>query len=202
MNNKVSGYTIIEILIAIAIFVLVSGIVLSFQNDLFSVNNFLEESFRIQGSAEELLREMISELREAAESNLGGYPLEITGNTSLAFYSNIDKDPLKERVHYFLEGNELKKSIVKSSGFPLTYSTSTANESLRVVLRNIQSTSTVPIFSYFPEFISGTTTPLAQPVDPAAVKMVHINISIDEDLNRLPPEITVSSRVLIRNLKK
>ena len=202
MSRKNSGFTLIEMLIALAIAVLVIGVIVAFQRDLFSVNNFLRESFSIQRDSELVIRELVSELRTASQSNLGAYPLAITGSTSIAFYSNIDKDQLKERVHYFLDGTMLKKSIVKPTGQPLTYSTTTAQETLKVVLRDVVASSTQPLFTYYDSnYVGAGTPPLVQPVNVSAVRLISINIIVDKDPQRLPPSINVSSQVTIRNLK-
>jgi len=201
--RKRSGLTLIEILIAMAILILVVGVMVVFQRDFFSLNLFLEQSLSIQRDAEEVIREIIAELRTASQSNTGGYPLELTASTSLAFYADIDTDPLKERVHYFLDGTSLKKSVVKPAGQPITYSTSTvAQETVMVVLRYMVTTDVPQIFSYYGTFTDpGQAVPLSQPVNPSVIKLVAVDITVDEDPVRLPPPISVGSRVTIRNLR-
>jgi type II secretory pathway pseudopilin PulG len=194
------GFTLIEALISISILILISGIIVIVQRDLFSVNEFLRQSLSIQRDSEAVLRTMISELRAASQSSTGSYSLIITEPTSLAFYTDLDSDSIKERVHYFLSGSLLMKSIVRPAGDPLTYSTTTAQEMLIGVLQNVIATTT-PLFSYYDENYAGTTTPLAQPVNPSDVRLIGISISIDEKPERLPPPITVSSQVNIRNLR-
>ncbi len=73
-NN--SGFSLIELLIVMGIIVMTSGFIIAFQRDLFSVNSFLQQSFFDQQSAEAAVKTMINEIRTAAPSSIGGYPIE------------------------------------------------------------------------------------------------------------------------------
>lgn len=200
IHNLQGGFTLIELLIVMAITIVVGGMIVVFQNDLFSVNDFLQQSLSLQRDAEAVARDAVSELRSATQSGLGAYPLEIVGSSSIAFYADIDLDAAVERVHYFVNGTELWKSVVKPGGSPLTYSTTTsAEETVSVVLMGLAA-STTPPFLYFDRYYAGTTTPLAQPVDASAVRLVQITFVADRDA-RPPPAIVVSSQVNIRNLR-
>ena len=195
------GFTIIEIVIALAVLLLASGAIAVFQTDFFSINAFLGKGLTVQRDTEKVIDEIVEELRTAAQSDVGVYPLEITASTSLAFYANIDKDAAKERVHYFLSGGDLWKSVVEPTGQPVTYATSTAQETLVLALRNIVTADAPQIFSYYDTNYMGTTTPLVQPVNVILIRLIGISITVDEDLALLPSPITVSSQVTIRNLK-
>ena len=195
-----AGFTLIELLIVMALVVGVGGAIVVFQKDLFSVNDFLQQSLSLQRDAEAVVRAMMSELRTATQSGIGGYPFEITGSSSIAFYANVDSDASVERIHYFVSGTDLWKSVVKPAGNPLTYSTTTAQEMLLVVMRGVAASSTPP-FLYYDRFYAGTTTPLVQPVDAGAVRLVRVTLAADRDIARLPPPVVVSSQVNIRNLK-
>lgn len=196
-----SGFSLIEFLIVFAILIMAVGIVVTVQKDLFSFNKFFSESFLAQNDASIVIAALVAEIRTASQSSVGGYPIEIAGNNSLAFYANIDSDTLKERVHYFLNGASLMKSVVKPVGQPLTYSTTTASENLRPVLRDVVSSSTAPLFSHYDSSYAGTTTPLVQPVNIIAIRHIGIQISVDASPGVPPPAITVASKVTIRNLK-
>lgn len=196
-----SGFTLIELLIAMGLLALVIGSIVAIQRDLLSLNLFLDRSFLAQEEAKNTVAAMVSELRSASISDTGGYPLEQTSGNSIAFYANIDSDALKERVHYFLDGQSLKKSIVKPAGQPITYSTTTAQETLMTVLRDVSVDAGSSIFSYYDSNYAGTSTPLIQPVDISAVRLIAIQLVVDADPASLPPPIRASSQVNVRNLK-
>ncbi len=90
--------------------------------------------------------------------------------------------------------------MVDPVGSPLTYATTTAQEMLVTVLRDLAATTT-PLFSYYPATYAGTTTPLTQPVSPVVVRLVKVTVVIDADPGVLPPPVVVSSQTAIRNLK-
>lgn len=195
------GLTVIELVIVLAVLLLAVGAIVTFQTDFFSIGSFLEKGFTVQRDTERVIDEIVEEIRTAGQSEAGGYPLEITASTSLAFYANIDKDAAKERIHYFLNGSDLWKSVVQPAGQPATYATSTATETLVLMLRNVITNDTPQIFSYYDSNYAGTTTPITQPVNVLSIRLIGISITVDEDTGLLPPPITVSSQVTIRNLK-
>lgn len=202
---KRDGFTLIEFLITSVIVIIALGALIILQRDLLTLNLFFEEGLSIQRDAELVVNTAVAELRSASQSSIGAYPVEVAASSSLAFYSDIDSDPLKERVHYFLSGRDLWKSVIKPAGQPLTYSTSSqpipAAETLMVVLRNVVASSTVPIFSYYGGTYTGTSTPLFQPVNILNVRHVGIKVIVDSDPLRVPPAIIIGSEVTIRNLK-
>ncbi|PIR89443.1 MAG: hypothetical protein COU07_00895 [Candidatus Harrisonbacteria bacterium CG10_big_fil_rev_8_21_14_0_10_40_38] len=194
------GFTLIELLISLSILAVLSGVLITLQRDIFSVNGFLNDSFIAYRDAQSAMTIIAPQVRSAGQSNVGGFALEITEPNSFAFYSNVDSDSYRERVHYFLQGDTLMQSIIKPEGNPLTYSTSTASESLRPILKHIAATST-PIFSYFGSDYKGTSTPLADPVVPSDVRLVKISLIVDDNPLLPPPPITVSSQINLRNLR-
>ncbi len=200
MFKKSQGFTLVEVLIVSGIIVIMAVVIGAFQRDLFSLNDFLQQSLSIQRDSQAVLRSVVAELRTASQSGTGGYPLEKVEANSLAFYSNIDQDASIERVQYFLNGKNFMKSVVKPTGNPLTYGTTTAPETLMLMLSDLVSTST-PIFSYYDGTYAGTTSPLTQPVDILKVRFVTVALTVDQDPNRAPGPITASSQVTIRNLK-
>lgn len=201
LGRVVTGFTLIEFLITSAIVTVVTLVIVSFQRSLFTVTHFLEQSISIQRDAEALLRGIVAELRAASPSDTGGFPLEIVASSSLAFYTNIDFDAARERVQYFLNGTTMMRSVVEPVGAPAVYATTSgAVETLSAVLRNVRASST-PNFTYYDRNYAGTTTPLAQPVATSDVRFVLITFIVDEFPDRLPPPITVSSQVNVRNLK-
>ncbi|MEK7612209.1 MAG: prepilin-type N-terminal cleavage/methylation domain-containing protein [Patescibacteria group bacterium] len=195
------GFTLIEFLITFAVILAVGGGIVVFQRDLFVFNSYIGKSLSIGRDAERVVRDIVREVRSASQSSIGAYPIEIAKDNEFIFFANIDKGAERERIHYYLSGDELKRSIIYPTGQPLTYSTTTgAQESVRTVLRNIISTTT-PIFTYYNNTYAGTTTPLTQPVPVLNIRVVGIMITVDEVLNQLPPPLSFSSKVTIRNLR-
>ena len=195
-ERRDAGFTLIEFLIAFGILIIIIGMIIAFSRDFFLLNNDIRDTFLIQRKAQALMDDMIKEIREMAPSSIGGYPLEIKATTSIAFYTNLDTDTLEERVQYFLDGTDLKKSVVKPAGQPLTYATTTAVETLQVVLQDMEMIPGSWTFAYRGKFSTSTA-----PVDIKEVRLVGIRLSIDKDPNVLPAPVTVSGVVNLRNLR-
>lgn len=193
------GMTLIETLIALAIFALLAVAIGSFARDVFFFNDVIQIGLNNVTEARKVLRPFANEVRGAQPSNLGAFAIAQTATSSFAFYSDIDADGVRERVRYFLEGDEFKKGIIEPTGNPLSYNP--ANETVIKVIRDV-----VPgpyIFSYYDTNYAGsTTTPaLVDPVTPTDVRLVRVDLTVDANPNRAPSLMTVTTQVTVRNLK-
>ncbi|MBI2122469.1 MAG: hypothetical protein HYT98_05150 [Candidatus Sungbacteria bacterium] len=193
-----SGFSVIEISVGIFILTLMGIAVYSFQKDVFSLNRIISGSLTAQDEARRALKSMSAEIRTASPSSLGAYALVQTATSSFTFYSDIDDDSFKERVRYFLDSTTLKKGVIKPSGAPLTYNP--ANEIISEIVHDAIN-ATTSIFSYYDTDYDGTTQPLAEPIDIAAVRLVKITVAIDKDPQTPPGPMTFTIQVSIRNLK-
>lgn len=197
-SNSSRGFSLIEIIIAVAIFVLFAGVVVQ----IFLTSNqsslIIFNQLEAQGEARRALQDFTSAVRSATYSSIGGYPIESATTTQLVFFSNIDSDTLRERVRYFLVTSTLKRGITKPSGLPMAYPTST--EMVADVVHFIVNTST-PIFSYFDQDYAGTSTPMKLPVDVSKIRMVGVKLIIDKSPSSSPASLSVETQAEIRNLK-
>lgn len=192
------GLSTVEILIAVFILSLIGVAVFAFQSNVFSLNTILSNSLISQDETRLALRRMTAEIRALSPSSIGAYPIAETNSNSFIFYSDIDNDQLKERIRYFLDGTILKKGIIKPAGIPLTYNP--ANEIVSEMVHNITNGAT-PIFTYYNKDYDGTTSPLPEPIDLLAVRLVKITVIIDKNPNQLPGPMTFTTQVSMRNLK-
>ena len=197
-HNSKSGFSVIEVLVSIFILTLIGLAVYSFQKDVFSLNRIISGSLTAQDEARRALKSMSAEIRTASPSSLGAYALAQTATSSFTFYSDIDDDPFKERVRYFLDSTTLKKGIIKPSGTPLTYNP--ANEIISELIHDVANAAT-STFSYYDADYDGTTQPLTEPINIAAVRLVKITVTIDENPQTPPGPATLTTQISIRNLK-
>lgn len=195
-NN--SGFSLTEMVIVVFVASLIFLAVFQFGDFIFSFNSSAEKNLSAQNSARRVLKVMVRELRSASPSSVGGYPLATVGTSTLVFYSNIDSDQYKERIRYFLDGNELKKGVLKPSGTPLSYNP--ANEQVYSLVKYINN-GTDPIFEYYDNTYTGTSTPLLQPVQATRVRLVKIMLKIEKDPNKSMGPLIVETQVFLRNLK-
>lgn len=197
-SKKNSGFTLIEILIALSIFVLIGLMATKLLFDIFHVNRNVSDSLTQTGEARRAIKTMIAELRTASQSSLGAYALEQTGTSSLIFFSDIDSDSEKERIRYFIQSDTLMRGVTNPTGLPLVYNT--ASEVRTELVHAIKNSSTTPLFSYYNETYAGTTTPLVAPINISVVRLVKIYMLVNNSTASSTPDI-YTTQVNLRNLK-
>ena len=193
-----AGFTLIEVLISTAIVAIVAVGFVLFGRDLFAVNDAVSEALRTEQQAGPVLKEMIAFIRTASPSSAGSYPLAAVSSSTLSFYTNINADGAKERVRYFTDGTVLKMGVLSPTGAPPVYNE--AEERIKPIVRNLSATST-PLFRYYDAFYTGTSSPLAEPIDINKVRSIRVSITVDKDPAKLPEPLTFTGVALIRNLK-
>jgi prepilin-type N-terminal cleavage/methylation domain-containing protein len=197
--NKKRGMTLVEVLTAVAIFVIIIAAVYTFEINIFSYNGSISSSFQTIQDSQTLLKTMLTELREAVPGVNGSYSLSSVGSTSISFFSDSDNDGTAEQITYSLVGTTLYRSVIKAAGSPLSYSVS--NQSTSTLIQNLRNGTSTALFQYFDANYTGTSSPLTQPVTPTAVRLIKISIVLDSDPTKYPAPITYTTQVNIRNLK-
>jgi len=199
-NHKTkTGFTLVEILVSISIFVMVGLAIANYGRDIFSLNTSLQNSLTAQMDGRQVVKKLVAELRGASPSSLGAYPIETAGTSTLIFYSNVDSDAYKERIRYYVSGTTLRRGVIKPSGNPLTYPS--GSETFSTIVRNVKVSTSTPIFEYFDGNYAGTTTPLVQPVTISSIRLIRTTVVIEADANKSPNPITITSQAMLRNLK-
>ncbi len=198
-SKNYKGFSIIELLIVIFLFVILALVLVTFQKDIFLLNTFISGNLTAQDEARRMFREITSEVRSLSPSSIGTYPIAEASSTVFIFYSDINNDSLKERIRYFLDGTTLKKGVIKPSGSPLSYNH--GNEMIKEIIYNVSNGENVPIFSYYDEDYDGTTSPLEQPVDISLIRLVKITVLINTNSFQPSNVITLTTQVSMRNLK-
>jgi prepilin-type N-terminal cleavage/methylation domain-containing protein len=192
------GFSLVEILVVVAIAAAIFMAVFNFGVGIFSFNSNAQNNLTAQSDARRVLKDIIKELRSASPGSLGSYPITLASTTAITFFADIDNDIYKEQIRYFLQGKELKKGVIKPVGSPLTYDPD--NEQISTLIGDIDNGST-PIFEYFDSNYTGTSTPLAQPVQITKIRLIRATFKIEKDPNKSSGPIIVESQVFLRNLK-
>jgi len=116
MKNK--GFTLIEMLVTMAVFVIAMGAV-----SVFIVTSYRSQAYAFQQStaieeARKGIEIMVKELREATTGDNGAYIIESAQDYEIIFYSDIDKDGDTEKVRYFI----YQSSALSNEGDCVSYS--------------------------------------------------------------------------------
>ena len=199
-KQKQSGFTLMEILIALGIFAMLALSVSWILIHSLRSNAVIWDQLQTQNDGRRALQEMVDDIRRAESSSLGDFSLYNVEEDDLIFYANIDSDTLRERVHYWLEGTTLNKGVVKPSGNPLAYDT--GSETVTEIAHDVVNTSEdVSLFLYYDQDFTGTEDELEQPVDTAEVNVIKIQLELESDPDKTPVPLHVESTVQVRNLK-
>ncbi|MFA7193720.1 MAG: type II secretion system protein [Candidatus Paceibacterota bacterium] len=193
------GFTLIESVIAVAIFSSVVVAIGAFQRDVFFFNDILQTGLNNITEARKVLRPFVGEVRGAQPSNLGASAVQNAEEKSFIFFTDLNADGLKERVRYFVDGDTFKKGVIEPIGNPFVYDQN--NEKITNVVNDVVNVDTK--FYYYGSNYNGTeeTPPLAFPVSPSEVRLVKVDLTIDTNPNRAPGRMTITTQATIRNLK-
>lgn len=202
-NNKKNGFTLIETLVVLGIFVFALGAVTSFLIYAYRAENFSVSQALAISSARRGVNNFTKEIREAIQSDSGTYLLEKCEDYEVIFYGDIDKDNSVERVRYFLEDERMKKGVINPSGNPITY---TDEEEIKTISNYVRNTTT-PLFYFYDSTFSGKEEdlPLTSPVSGDSldeITMVGIEIKVDINPFRAPKILEIKSKIQLRNTKQ
>ncbi len=200
-NKKISnkGFTVIEIMVVFLIFIAIFDTIWMIYKSSVQTNFILSEDMSAQEDIRKIFSSMNNGLRSASQSSIGSYLIAAASSTALTYYSDIDHDGLKEQIHYFLSGNDLRQGIIKPSGLPLTYNST--NEKITTLVHNVIRDPSKPTFSYYDSSYDGTGSALPEPISIIDIRMVKIYLYIDKDPAAPPAGSEFTTQVFIRNLK-
>ena len=200
--NQPAGFTMLETLVAIAVFTIASIVVYQFIRQGYQVQRFAFEGERAVASAQRGIETAVKELRETVPSSAGAYPIEKAEYNELIFFADFDRDTVVERVRYYIQGTTLKKGIIEPTTNPISYPS--GNEVSTTIAEGVRNGElNIHTFKYYNGDWPGDTVnnPLATPANPTQVKHIAIQLRIDIVPYQSPQQITVTSEVSLRNLK-
>lgn len=192
------GFSLIELIIAIGIVAIIVVVIGQFSNTISGLGTLIQGSLQADQDLGLALQPLVTDIRSMGPSSAGAYPIESAGTSSLAFYSDVDQDGMFERVRYYVGTSTFEKGVIEPTGLPLIYATS--SETKNLIIPNIIVSSS-SIFEYFGASYSGTSTPLAQPVDVSSIRVVKVRLTADVSTSTSPKAITYTNMITIRNLR-
>ncbi|MEK7118048.1 MAG: prepilin-type N-terminal cleavage/methylation domain-containing protein [Patescibacteria group bacterium] len=197
------GFTIIEAVVAVAIFLVVISVMVVFQRSVLTNTKVLQSGLLVQTQARKTIQTFIAEVRSVTPSAGGAYPIEIAATSSFVFYANIDGDSAVERVRYFLGTTTPPSTFLKGVTKPTGIVYNLANENISTRVNAINASSTVPVFTYYDKNYNGTSssTPLSEPVNIPDIRLIKMSLPVDPNQSRSPVFQTYSTQVMLRNLK-
>lgn len=198
-NKEQRGMTLVEILVALSIFVIIMLAVVTFEYNVLDYNRHSQTALTNVQDATNILKYMSKELRTMSPSANGSYPILSAATSSVTFYSDIDGNGTKEQIRYYIASTTVYRGVTISSGFPLTYNL--VNESKSTIATGVRNATSSALFEYFDNSYDGNGQSLTYPLTLFTIRLVKINIMIDSDPRKSPLPIIYSTQVSLRNLK-
>lgn len=194
------GFTLVEVLIAIALTAVVMLSVFSFWRFFTQNLSFATAESNAVDTAEYISSQMVREIREMKESETGAYPLVTTNDQELTYYADPDGDNRIERVRYVLQGRELKRGVIEPTGSPATYPV--GNEALTTVTSKVTNESQ-PVFSFYNGNYPQDTVnnPLPATNRLLLTRMIKIDLMVDAPSPDGSVSATVSKTTTLRAVK-
>ena len=194
----VSGFTLIEMLMVIAINTILVVVITSSIAQIYKNNSYTFEQANEIEAARRSIGIWVRDAREMTQGADGAYPIELLQDNKMGFYSDIDRDSSVEYVEYSLSSTTLIKKTYNPVGNPPVYSTTTpdSTETLSTYVQN--SLQSVPVFTYY----SATGTVLASPSAMLSdMRYVVMKVIVNIDPARSPGEFMLQASAAPRNLK-
>ncbi len=195
------GLTLVELLISIGIFSLLSMAIAWILITSLRSNEIIWRQLSTQSNARRVLQDVVDNLRRAEQSDIGSYPIEAASSTGIIFYANIDADQSRERVRIWLDGTTVKRGIIQPAGNPTQYDPGT-EQVVEIAHASINTQQGTPLFSYYDTDFTGTEDALAEPISITAIRIVRVQLELEEAPGESPVPFHAESVVHIRNLKE
>lgn len=194
-TNK--GFTFVEMIVVIGISTIVMFAIMQSIATFYRFNAYsFAQSYQVQ-TARRGMDILVRDIREMTFADDGTFPLAITEDNKIGFFSDVDRDHSVEYIEYELATTTLEKRIYGAIGNPPVYS-STPEEThiLSIYVQNLLQA--VPTFTYYDS--SGT----AATASTSATDIVYVEaqIIVNIDPVRDPGEFSLRSSAALRNLKE
>lgn len=193
------GFTLIEALVTITIFILVLGGLVGLISGGYKAYYYTFQQAQAISEARNGVEIMTEEIREARPGDDGSYIIEKADDYEFIFYSDIDRDRETERVRYFIEDSDFRKGVIDPTGDPPCYITDPEDPqfSEKIFILSKYVRNQPPIFHYF----DGDMEELPPPARLKDTKLMRVYLVVNVDPDKLPQDFVLENDVQLRNLK-
>jgi len=146
MKRTQSGFTLLELIMAVFMFAIIAALIAAFSIYYFGNYSFSFEENQSISQAQTAMTQMVREIREARIGDDGAWPIVTPQDTVFEFYCDVTNDGRSDKVRYFLDGTTLKRGVIQPTTVPVSYPPQ--NEVISVVTSYVDITSGA-IFSYY-----------------------------------------------------
>ncbi len=190
-----SGFTLLEVVVVIAILALIGGALASMIQFFYKTNSYVIQEGTAVQNARFGLDNAMQELRETSYGDDGSYPLAVAATSTVTFYADVDSSGTVDKVRLYLSKGKLYRGVTHSAGTPPSYTGQ--SETTSIIASYVVNASSSPIFQYKDD--NGNI--LSSPINVSLVSSVLTTIKIDVDPNRSPTVYTLLGSATMRNLR-
>lgn len=200
-----SGFSVIELLLAAAVFSILVFVIASLRSNVDRLSSIVTQKLQSRQDIDRALEQMVSEIRSASPSSQGAFPVAQASTGTLTIYSDADGDGLFERIRYSVSQgtgptSTLMRAVTIPTGTPLTYNGAT--ETTSTLVSDVLYATSSPIFSYYGTGYTGTQAPLSPTSTQSdLVRAVQVQLYVDVRPREAPKPVYVSQLITIRNLR-
>ena len=194
------GFTLVEVMVAMFVFSVITGGVAVFSAYYFKNYSFSFEENQSVSIAQTGITSMIRAIREARSGDDGSWPIVDAQDNTFTFYSDVTNDGRPDKVRYFLNSTALQRGVIEPTSVPVSYPP--ASEKITTVATSID-TSAGSLFKYYngdwPADQIHNPLTLSDRLLQTRYVTVYLRINISPNFASQPFEIT--SGVTIRSMK-
>jgi prepilin-type N-terminal cleavage/methylation domain-containing protein len=194
-HKKEHGFTLIEMLVVIAIICIIMPVLAATITSLYKTNNTTLARALALYEANEAARQVVRDVRAATYAEDGSLPVVAIASSSLTLFADTDFDGDVERVRYTLTGTNLLKGVIEpttSATYPV------GSEVVETLAHNIMNNSTTTsVFRYY----SATSTEITLSSKILDVRRIEVRLVGASSQSTLPNRVISDSSASIRNLK-
>lgn len=193
-NKKEKGMTLIELIVAISIMSIIMTGTVMLLTTLWEGRRVEIKMGQSSLLASQTVSNMVKNIRKASQADSGAYFLASGNDFDIVFYTDIDNDGYMERVHYYIEGEQLKMGTAEPIlGINPTYPDE--DEEITVLSNYIVNGADESIFTYY----DSTGAIVNTPVQASHVTLVRITLHVNVDIDEIS-DVIISSTASFRNI--
>jgi prepilin-type N-terminal cleavage/methylation domain-containing protein len=195
-HSRARGYTLIEMLVVIAIISIVMPTLLTVIIALYREHHAVFSEALAVTKATDALGSMVRDIRSATYGADGSLPIAAIAPDSLAMFTDTDGDGSIEHVRYFLDGTTIKRGTIEPTA---TATYPPADETVETLATDIVNDSTgTPLFRFYSATSSEITT-TSRMLD---IRRIEVRVIAQVSFIHQATPVTLHSSASIRNLKE
>jgi len=193
------GFSLVETIVVVALFTVVSLAIMESIITFYRVNGYTIAQSAQVDTARRGMEQLVRDLREMTFADDGTFPLVVTEEYRIGFFSDIDRDNSVEYIEYQLSTTTmLEKRIYNATGSPPVYHATGTPDATYTVSEYVQNNlQAIPVFVYYD--VNGN--PATATTTVTDIRYVELSIIVNIDPVRDPGEFMLRSSASLRNLK-